>query len=69
MKTNLYFKQIQRVNDLRQDGYQVATCSYPAPGHVFYKLQHPNGQYIVLKTDGVTLIQKTNGKITHQETV
>lgn len=59
-----------RARDLILDGYCVKS-SYRDAGSVIYKLEHKNGNVILLSYNNTNgrLCQRTNGKVTHQQTM
>ena len=60
----------ERRHSLMQDGYNIITSTY-TDEFMYNKFRHSNGNYvsIIAYRDDCRLIQRTNGKVVHDEKV
>lgn len=60
----------ERRHSLMKDGYNIVTSTY-TDKFMYNKFRHSNGNYIsiIAYSDDCRLVQRTNGKIVHDEKV
>lgn len=60
----------ERRHSLMQDGYNVITSTY-TDKFMYNKFRHSNGNYIsiIAYIDDGRIVQRTNGKVVHDEKV
>lgn len=60
----------ERRHSLMQDGYNIITSTY-TDKFMYNKFRHSNGNYvsIIAYIDDCSIVQRTNGKVVHNEKV